>query len=87
MNAEQTVKQGEKFPYDAPDSWWQSDGDNPPPASSWEHLAARGILADLTDRHTIKRGFENVDEEIRAEIVSTLAGIIHYVSFTNIINK
>lgn len=70
---------GAKYPYDAPDSWWQQDGEPvPPPATDWAHKAARGVLADLGDRHTIKRGFENIPEDIRAEIVDTLAAIIRH---------
>jgi hypothetical protein len=34
------------------------------------------VIADLQDRHTIKHGFEHVDEETRIEIVKALADII-----------
>jgi hypothetical protein len=77
MNAELTLKHGNKFPYDAPDAWWKSTEDPvPPPAKDWAHSAARGILADLQDRRDIKHGFERIDEDVRVEIVDTLAEII-----------
>lgn len=76
MNVLRTLEHGDKFPYDAPDAWWRAYGEEPPPPRNWAHRAARGVLADLTDRRDIKRGFENVDEDIRAEIVDTLAVII-----------
>jgi hypothetical protein len=72
-----SLKHGDRFPYDVPDSW--EDGENGEtlfPAQDWAHRAARGVIADLSDRRDIKRGFEQVDEEIRAEIVTSLADII-----------
>lgn len=65
------------WPFDAPDDWWASTKEGDAPASKdWAHYAARGIIADLGDRHTIKWGFENVDELVRMEIVASLAEII-----------
>lgn len=75
MDAAWYVRHGNKFPYDATDQWKNSD-DEPPPPSDWAHSAARGVLADLTDRKGIKWGFDNIDEEVRAEIVETMAAII-----------
>lgn len=37
---------------------------------------ARGVVADLQDRRAIKWGFGDIDEEIRVEIISSLADII-----------
>jgi hypothetical protein len=70
------LEHGNRFPYDAPDKWWKSSEENPPAAADWAHEAARGVLADLQDRRDIKRGFENVDEDVRAELVQDLAEII-----------
>jgi hypothetical protein len=70
------LKHGAEFPYDAPDAWWSVPSNEPPPASDWAHAAARGVIADLQDRHTIKRGFDDIDEDVRAELVQTLASII-----------
>lgn len=68
---------GDRWPYDAPDSWHRAYPEEPaPPPVDWAHRAARAIIADLTDRRGIKHGFENVDEDIRQEIVATLANII-----------
>lgn len=78
MNHEpsRNVERGNKYPYDAPDSWWESDGTDPPPPTDWAHSAARGVLYNLKDRGGIKHGFANIDEDIRAEIVASLAAII-----------
>lgn len=64
------ISQGVDNPYDAND-----DGD-PPPAVDKAHIAARGIIADLTDRGGIKHGFNDIDHPIRVEIVDSLAAII-----------
>lgn len=75
--AQWSIFLGKKYPYDAPDNWMKSSDDVPPVDNTDIYLvAARGILADLTDRRDIKRGFENVDDDIRVEIVATLAAII-----------
>lgn len=78
QQAERSLRHGEKFPFDAPESWWNepSGKASPPPATDWAHAAARGVLADLQDRRGIKRGFEDLDEEVRVDIVSALAAII-----------
>ena len=70
------ISHGNKYPYDAPDRWWDGDGENPPPPRDWSHTAARGVLADLQDRRGIKWGFEDIDSEVRVEIVDSLAAII-----------
>lgn len=74
------LEHGAKFPWDAPDKWWEGDGTNPPPPRDWAHAAARGIIADLSDRRGIKYEFKNVDidEDIRAELVETMASIIRF---------
>lgn len=82
MSAEISLKHGNEFPYDAPDDWGSGDWearDRLPP-KDWAHAAARGVIADLSDRHTIKRGFEGVDEWVRVEIVEALASIIRLAS-------
>jgi hypothetical protein len=63
---ETTLKHGQEFPYD------ESAG----PSKDWAHAAARGVIADLADRRGIKNGFYDVDEDIREEIVASLAEII-----------
>lgn len=64
------LRMGEEFPYDITD-----DGSFVP-ASDWAVSAARGVLADLRDRAGIKWGFDNIDHDIRVEIVTSLAAII-----------
>lgn len=76
---ESSIDRGSRYPYDASDAWWVSLRDAPPPADR-AHIAARAIVANLQDRHTIKHGFDGVDEATRAEIVATLAEIIRQVN-------
>ena len=76
--AKDTFDRAQVFPYDASDKWWKGGGEGAPPAKDWAHAAARGILADLTDRRGIKRELEGVDEEVRIEIVDSIAEIIRY---------
>ncbi|WP_186156783.1 hypothetical protein [Burkholderia gladioli] len=70
-----------KWPFDASDAWWNDDSRYvAPPAVDSAHAAARAIICDLSDRGGIKRGFENIDEETRVEIVTKLAAIIRAAS-------
>lgn len=83
--AERLLAHGARFPYDAPDAWWRSSGDNGPdplPAADWAHAAARGVLSSMTDRRGIKNSFDGIDEETRAEIVSSIAEVIRAASTT-----
>lgn len=73
----QTLSRGNAFPYDAKDEWWGTNPTPPtPPVVDWAHSAARGVIADLTDRGGIKYAFNDIDEDIRIEIVQSLAEII-----------
>lgn len=75
MNAKFWLEHGGKFPYDATDEWSDKYPADPPPMpSDWAHSAARGILANLTDRRGVFPS--EVDEKTRIEIVATLAEII-----------
>ena len=74
--ARATLKHGNAFPYDAGDQWWNGDGTNPPKPTDWAHSAARGVIADLSDRRGIKNVLSGLDEETKAEIVRSLATII-----------
>ncbi|ATF86917.1 hypothetical protein [Burkholderia gladioli] len=70
-----------KWPFDASDAWWNDDSRYvAPPAVDSAHAAARAIIRDLSDRSAIKRGFENIGEETRVEIVTKLAAIIRAAS-------
>jgi hypothetical protein len=73
------LSHGNKWPYDASDAWWQSSGEpDGAPADNldWATRAARAVLADMCDRRGIKRGFEDIPEDVRREIVETTAAII-----------
>lgn len=48
------------------------------PADSYE-LAALAVIADLTDRRGVKHQLENIDADVRAEIVESLTEIIRAV--------
>lgn len=76
-----SIRMGSEYPFDAPNSWWYVDGaegGEPPPAESWAHVAARGIIANLSDRRGIKQELQvtQIDEDVRIEIVNTIAMII-----------
>ncbi len=45
---------------------------------TWQVKAARGIISDLGDRDEIKPVFDDIDPEIRVEIIEKIAGIISY---------
>ena len=59
-----TIQRGEQYPFDTSDN------------QHWSFKAARTILADLQDRGGIKHGFNDIDEDIRDEIVESLATYI-----------
>ena len=69
---------GSDYPYDSTDEWQEhfSGSRLPPPAVDWAHAAARGVIAELSDRRGIKHGFNRVDEEVRLNIVESIASII-----------
>lgn len=61
--------------YDEPD-YTEENLRRIPSSDDWALYAARGVIANLRDRRGIKHGFERIDEEIRSEIVQSLAMII-----------
>lgn len=69
-SARSSLNTGQQYPYDADDEGNARD------TQDWAVRAARGIVADLTDRRGIKWGFNGVDHDARMEIVDTLAEII-----------
>ncbi|WP_186124194.1 hypothetical protein [Burkholderia gladioli] len=69
-----------KWPFDAPDAWWDGSKRAELAAVDSAHAAARAIIRDLSDRGGIKRGFENISEETRVEIVTKAAAIIRAAS-------
>lgn len=71
---------GAAWPFDAPDAWWDGSKRAELTAVDSAHAAARAIIRDLSDRGGIKRGFENIGEETRVEIVTKLAAIIRAAS-------
>lgn len=72
------LQHGAQFPYDGGADFWEDRTPIPPPATDWAHAAARGVLADLLDRRSIKQALddERIDHETRAEIVQSVAAII-----------
>lgn len=75
------IKLANDYPFDAPDSWW-NDISSPPQSPSVPkdayHSAARAVIHDLQDRRDIKHllRVDRMDEEVRQELVATLASII-----------
>lgn len=79
--ARSRIQHGNEFPYDAPDDWWNAEEViTPSPPTDWAHSAARGILADLEDRRGIKNELHNIDEQVRVDIVQSIAAIIRVAS-------
>lgn len=75
--ASMMLAHGQRWPYDAPDPTSTVETiEGLFPATDWQHAAARGIVADLCDRRAIKWGFQEVDEDIRKEIIGIAAQII-----------
>lgn len=62
--APRSLKIGTEHPYDER------------PAVDAAHAAAQGIIADLTDRRTIKWSFEGIDLDVKRDIVDALAAVI-----------
>jgi hypothetical protein len=75
-DAKRRLEIGARFPFDATDAWRNSEGIAPPLPVDWAHSAARGVLADLTDRRGVKNLLDALDEELRIELVASLAAII-----------
>jgi len=73
--AKHRLDHGARWPYDGGPAFWE-DSKAPAPAKDWAHTAARGVLADLSDRRGIKWELEKVDHEVRAELTESLAEII-----------
>ncbi len=67
MSAKFSVEHGTKFPFNGR-----------PPVDQAETVVL-GILADLTDRRGIKHELENCDDDIKEEIVASLADIVREV--------
>lgn len=68
MYAQNRLEHGRRFPFDT--NLRES------PAVDWAHAAARGIVADLSDRKGIQEGFEYLLPDVRREIVETPAQLI-----------
>lgn len=64
MNIKQTIKHAREFPY---------HGRKPKDKSE---LAALAVLADLEDRRGVGQELAGVDDDVRGEIVESLAAII-----------
>lgn len=65
-----SIQSGKESPYDR-----NEDNETHKPLTP-ERIAAYGVLNDLMDRRGIKWALEEIDFEIREEIVENLAGII-----------
>ena len=76
-NAVRSIAHGLKYPYDGTDGFWNGIEDATHP-DDWAHVAARGIMADLLDRRQVKNGFHGIEENVRVDIVSSIAEIIRY---------
>lgn len=75
-HATRCLERGRDFPFD------RDDEDRSEPAADWAHEAARGILADLTDRRGIRQELDQWDTGLRLELVAEFAQIIRETSGT-----
>lgn len=82
-DAQKMLDIGARFPFDATDEWRNSEGVPAPAAVDWPHAAARGILADLTDRAGIGDALDNLDEVVRAGLTRDMAAIIRTTTMTS----
>lgn len=73
--AKAKLEHGAQYPYDRPDN-----GTEPRAEEDWAHRAARGILADLTDRRGVGQELKVCDGEIRMDIIDKAAWIIRAAS-------
>lgn len=67
-DAKNSYDRGNEYPYDNGEV--PSDGN-----TSWDVKAARGVMAELSDRFG---GMDDVDDDIRNEVIDAVAGIIKY---------
>jgi hypothetical protein len=70
--AKQKIEFGKKFPFD----FFGDDWKDATPATDWAHLAARAVMADLTDRRGIRQEIDQVDDDVKLEILNVLTTII-----------
>jgi hypothetical protein len=68
-DAQIALTQGGMFPYEL------TPGDNLTPPD-WAHRAARGVMADLSDRRGIKWELQHIHHDDRKDMVAALAAII-----------
>lgn len=68
-DAQISLKSSDEHPYEL-----NPGDDHTPP--DWAHRAARGVMADLTDRCGIKHALQHVRIDDRKDMVSALAEII-----------
>jgi tRNA A-37 threonylcarbamoyl transferase component Bud32 len=73
----QYIKEGNLFPFDAPDKWWRSSGYEaglaPAAEDKWQYIA-RGIAKYLEKQARLSL---SIDQRIREEIVDDIAEIIN----------
>jgi hypothetical protein len=68
-DAQIALELGDKYPYEL------NPGDNLTPPD-WAHRAARGVMADMTDRRGIKWELRHIHMDDRKDMVAALAAII-----------
>lgn len=73
MSAEFSIKHGNKFAYDL----MHKDEDcSTRVGTHWSIIAARGVLSNFKDRRGLRNELDNIDDDIREEMVLELAEII-----------
>lgn len=74
MSVEMYYNRGQEYPYDGGE---KAKARKP---ADWAVKAARGVLSNLSDRRGIKQELEQVDDDVREELIDTIAEIIRHAA-------
>ena len=77
FRTQRALAMGAEYPFDAR-AEWDEHGDrvSPPPPVDWAHAAARGVIADMSDRRGLRDLLDSVQRDVRVNIVQSIADII-----------
>jgi hypothetical protein len=91
MTPSSLIEQANKYPFDAPDKWWQAgvnDPNPPPPAQHWSVSAARAIVKSLQEQKGIAQelAIDKIDEKTREAIILSISEVVKFAaSNTNMV--
>lgn len=80
MTPEKRLEHGQLFPFDETSDEHEARNSTletlPLEPKDWTIAAARGVLADLGDRRGVGQELDDIDDDIRKELVEQLSQII-----------